>query len=302
MRRFPVLALAALLSNAAVAQQPDFDKVEVKREKLADNLYLLVGFGGNIALLTGDDGAVLIDDQFTQLVPRIRAAIAGVTDKPVRFVVNTHWHFDHTDANKDFGAAGAVIVAHENTRKRLTTKQTVEFFNIEVPPQPAAGLPIITFTQSLSFHLNGEDIDAVHAANAHTDSDAILYFKTANVVHMGDVFQGPYYPFIDLGSGGSVDGMLAALKEVLARTDAKTRFIPGHAPVATRADLEAFHAMLMTIRKRVADAIAAGKTQEEVLADAPSKDFDAKYAKGFIPTPAFVQHLYADLKRPGPSK
>jgi cyclase len=301
--RVSVLILAALFPGAAASQgQPDFEKVELKREKLADNLYVLFGYGGNVALLTGEDGAVLVDDQFAPLVPKIRAAVEGVTDEPVRFVVNTHFHFDHTDANQAFGEAGAVIVAHENTRKRLSTKQVIDYFNIEVPAQPAAALPVVTFTQSVSFHLNGEDVDAVHAANAHTDSDAILYFRKANVVHMGDVFQGPYYPFIDMGSGGSIDGILAALKEVLSRTDAKTRFIPGHAPVAARADLEAFAAMMGTVRKRIADAIAAGKTQEEVVASAPTKDFDARYAKGMIPAAAFVQRVYADLKRPGPPK
>lgn len=290
-------ALGVLLAGGAIAQQPDFDKVEVKSEPLAENVYMLVGAGGNMGLLVGPDGAVLVDDQFAPLTPKIRAAIARLTDKPVRFVINTHWHPDHTGGNEAFGQSGSVIVAHDNTLKRLTTKQIVDLFNMEIPPAPKDALPIVTFGESVSLHLNGENVDAVHVENAHTDSDAILYFRKANVVHMGDVLQGPFYPFIDTGTGGSLDGVIKALGEVRARTDANTKLIAGHAPVMNRAGLEAFRDMLVTVRKRVADAIARGKTQEEVLASQPTKEFDERYAKGFVKPDVFVQRVYVDLRR-----
>ncbi|HKZ73411.1 MAG TPA: MBL fold metallo-hydrolase [Steroidobacteraceae bacterium] len=257
-----LVAAGALACGAAAAQQDDYSKVEIKSEKLVDNLYVMTGAGGNMALLTGPDGAVLVDDQFAPLAPKIRTAIAALTDKPVRFVINTHSHFDHTGGNEAFGKAGSVIVAQDNSLKRLTTKQLIDFFNIEVPPMPKAGLPIVTFPQSLSLHLNGEDIDAVHAPNAHTDNDAILYFRNANVVHMGDVVQGPYYGFIDMGIGGSIDGVVRA----------------------------------------VADAIAAGKTQEEVLASKPTREFDERYEKGFLKADQWVQRLYVDLRKAVPPK
>ncbi|MGQ0835355.1 MAG: MBL fold metallo-hydrolase [Gammaproteobacteria bacterium] len=230
-------ALGVLLAGGAIAQQPDFDK----------------------------DGAVLVDDQFAPLIPKIRAAITQLTDEPVRFVINTHWHPDHTGGNEAFGQSGSVIVAHDNTLKRLATKQIVDLFNMEIPPAPKDALPIVTFGESVS------------------------------------LLQGPFYPFIDTGTGGSLDGVIKALGEVLARTDANTKLIAGHAPVMNRAGLEAFRDMLVTVRKRVADAIARGKTQEEVLASQPTKEFDERYAKGFLKPDVFVQRVYVDLRRLYPS-
>jgi cyclase len=296
-----IVWVAGLSACGAAAAQQDAGKSEVRTEKLADNVHMLIAAGaGNMVLLTGPDGAILVDDSLAALVPKVRAAIAALTDKPVRFVINTHSHFDHTQGNEEFGKAGSVIVAHDNTLKRLSTKQLIDFFNIEQAATPKAGLPVLTFPQSLSLHLNGEDIEAVHAPHAHTDNDVILYFRKANVVHMGDVVQGPYYGFIDAGIGGTVDGVIRAVAEMLARTDANTQFVPGHAAPMNRADLESLHTMMVTVRKRIAEGIAAGRTQEEVVASRPSKEFDARYATGYLKPDQWVQRLYVDLRKAAP--
>jgi cyclase len=293
-----VLAGAVLLGCAQFSfAQQDLSKVEIKPEKLTDNLHVLYGAGGNMALLTGNDGAVLVDDQLAPISNKVRAAVALLSEKPVRFVVNTHFHFDHTGGNEAFGKTGSVIVAHENTRKRLSSKQLVEFFNASSEPSDPAALPVVTFGDALRLHMNGEDINAVHAKNAHTDTDVILFFEKANVVHMGDVFISIGYPFVDMGNGGSLDGMIAAHAMVLARTNAQTRIIPGHGPLATRADLQATHDMLVTVRKRVLDLIRTGRTQEQVVAAKPTQEFDAKYGAAFFTPDVWAQRVYIDLRR-----
>ena len=291
------LALAGLLAAPLAAAQADFSKVEIKSVELAPGLYSLSGSGGNMALLTGADGAILVDDQFAPLAPKIRAAIALLTDRPVRFVINTHWHFDHTGGNEAFGASGSIIVAHENTLKRLSTKQLIDFFNLETQPSPRAALPVITFSQDLQLHLNGQDIEAVHVKNAHTDTDVLLFFKPANVIHTGDTFTNGTYPFIDMGSGGSINGMITSCSVVLARSDDQTQIIPGHGPMAKRSDLQPWCAMLTTVRDRIVSAIRAGQTLQQVLAARPTAEFDDRLAKGAMNAGVWVQRVYTDLRR-----
>jgi cyclase len=302
MRRCLTVALAAMFfaTTAAAQPPPDFNKAEIKSEKLADNLYMLSSVGvlaGNIAALVGPNGVLIVDDQFAPLVPKINAAIAELSPAPVRFVLNTHWHDDHSGGNEPLGKSGAVIVAHDNTLKRLSTEQFIDLFNAKIPPKPPEAWPVVTFADSVTLHLNGEDIEAVHVANAHTDSDAIIYFKKANVVHTGDVFMGPAYPFVDTGSGGSIDGVIAAAATVLSRINDDTKIVPGHYPVQKKPELAAWRGMLITVRNRVAEAIRAGKTQEQVVAAGITKEFDARYGKGFISPTVFVQRAYVDLKR-----
>ena len=305
MRFTPVfrlsLALAGLMAGLLAAPvapaQTDFSKVEIKSVKLAPGLYSLFGSGGNMALLTGADGAVLVDDQFAPLAPKIRAAIALLTDRPVRFVINTHWHFDHTGGNEAFGGNGSIIVAHENTLKRLSTKQLIDFFNLETQPSPRAALPVITFSDDLQLHLNGQDIEALHVKNAHTDTDVLLFFKPVNVIHMGDLFTNGTYPFIDVGSGGSIEGMIASCSIVLTRSDDQTQIIPGHGPMAKRADLQSWCAMLTTVRDRIVSAIGAGQTLQQVLAAKPTAEFDERFSKGMMNAGVWVQRVYTDLRR-----
>jgi cyclase len=286
-----VFALAAL-----AAQQNDLDKVEVTSAKVAEGIYVLNGSGGNIGVSVGEDGVFLIDDQYAPLTTKVRAAVASLTPQPIRFVLNTHWHGDHTGGNENLGKMGVVIVAHENVRKRMSVEQFLAAFGQKVPPSPRAALPIITFADSITFDLNGEEIQAFHVAPAHTDGDTVVHFKKANVVHMGDCFFNGMYPFIDLSSGGSIDGVIAAADKVLAFADMNTKIIPGHGPVGDKAALQIYRDAMASIRDRVKALVAAGKTLDEVKAAAPTKDFDAKWGGGFMKPEVFTAIVYESLK------
>ena len=293
-------AIAAALAIAApAAAQQDFSKVEVKAEKLAPTVWMLTGAGGNLGLSAGEDAVFLVDDLYAPLTERITAAIAQVSPKPVRFVLNTHWHGDHVGGNEKLGRAGAVIVAHDNTRKRLSTEQFLEMWRATVKPLPKAGLPVITFSRDTTFHLNGEEIRAFHVPRAHTDGDAIVHFAGSDVIHMGDVFWNRLYPLIDTGSGGTVDGMVAAVDRALALAGPGTRIIPGHGPLATRDDLAAYREMLATIGSRIKALIREGKKLEEIVEANPTADFDAVWGKGFIPPRKFAEMVAMNLIRGG---
>ena len=293
------LSVVLLLGGpaAALAQQ-DFSKMEVTSQKVAEGVYMLTGAGGNIGLSVGADTAFLVDDQYAPMTPKIKAAVAALTTKPVRFVLNTHWHGDHTGGNKDLGESGTLIVAHENVRKRMTAEQFLEAFGQKVPPADPAALPVVTFSDSVTFHLNGEEIYAFHIPPAHTDGDSLIQFRKANVIHGGDAFFNGMYPFIDLSTGGSVGGMIAAADRMLALAGESTKIIPGHGPLATKADLKAYRDMLATARDRVAAQVKAGKTLEQTTAAKPLAELDAKWGQGFLKADAFVSILYKDLSRP----
>jgi glyoxylase-like metal-dependent hydrolase (beta-lactamase superfamily II) len=248
-------------------------------------------------VLVGDDGAVIIDDQFDELAPKLRAAVALLTDKPIRFAINTHWHFDHTGANAALGRNGTVIVAHGKVRERMSTTQVGSLTGKPTPPSPREALPIITFDEAVTLHLNGEDLEVSHVASAHTDGDAIIRFRKANVLHMGDVFFVGSYPFIDTNSGGSYDGMVAALAQALATVDERTRIIPGHGPLSDKARMQEFHDMLVTVRERIVRQIRAGKSLEEVVASKPTAEFDAAWAGSFWKPEQWVARAYTDLRR-----
>jgi cyclase len=284
-------AFAACVSLPIFAQQ-DFSKVEVKAEKVADGLWMLTGAGGNIGVSAGPDGVFLVDDQYAPLTDKIKAAIATVSDKPVRFVLNTHWHGDHVGGNENLGKAGAVLVAHDNVRKRMSKEQFIQLFKITVPASPAAALPLVTFAESLSFHLNGEDIDAIHVPPAHTDGDVVVFFHKANVIHAGDTLFNGMYPVVDLSSGGSVDGMIGAADRILAAGDAATKIIPGHGPLATKADVKAFRDMLAATRDAIQPLVKAGKTLDEVKAAKPTAALDEKWGKGFIKPEVWTTVVY----------
>ena len=295
----PLLALCVVLLSAASAsaQDQDFSKVEVKTVPLAGSVSMLEGSGGNIGVLVVADGVLVVDDEYAPLVPKILAAVKQLSPKPVRFVVNTHWHGDHTGGNAGMGTEGAVIVAQDNVFKRLSTEQYSAFMKKSIPPSPAIALPVVSFADSLTFHFDGEQVDVFHVVTAHTDGDSVLWFRKANVVHMGDVFFNGIYPFIDTGSGGSIDGMVTALDTVLGRINDETKVIPGHGPVGTKADLKKFRDMLATVRDRIRKAIQQGKTQDQVVASKPSAEFDAAWGNGFLKPEAFVAMTYAGMKK-----
>ncbi|TNE61488.1 MAG: MBL fold metallo-hydrolase [Alphaproteobacteria bacterium] len=274
MKKLAIATLAGLLASGAAMAQ-DWDKVEVKTEPVAGSVSVLFGAGGNIGISAGADGVFLVDDQYAPLTERIISAIQGVSTEPIRYVISTHFHEDHTGGNENMGNAGAVLVAHDNVRLRLSKGSFVKAFNMRTPPKAGKALPVITFNDQISFFLNGEEVRAIHIDNAHTDGDAIIWFKGSNVIHMGDTFFNGRLPFVDVPNGGDIDGVISAAEMVLASADDKTRIIPGHGPVTDRAGLERYHDMLVDVRDRIADLKAAGKTLDETVAENPLEGVDA---------------------------
>lgn len=290
MRRFLVMLVSLLACRSAAAQ--NFDTVQVRTTVLGKGVYMLTGAGGNMGLSVGDDAVFLVDDQFAPLTPKIRAAIAAVTPKPVRFVLNTHWHFDHTGGNKDHGEAGALLVAHDNVRRRMSTEQFIEALNRREPAAPKGALPVVTFNDTVTFHINGGEVVAFHVAPAHTDGDAIVVFRDANVVHMGDLFVSAGFPFVDRSSGGTIHGVIAAAERALRVMDANTKVIPGHGPLADRVRLQAWHEMLVAMRDRMRREIAAQRTIEQVLTSAITADYDKSWPAG---RERFLRILFQEL-------
>lgn len=287
------LGIAGL--TPAFAQQQDFSKVEIKTIKLGDTLYMLMGEGGNIGVSAGADGVYLIDDQYAPLSEKIMAAVKAISDKPINYVVNTHWHGDHTGGNENFGKAGATIIAHEAVRARMEKGGELAAFKMVVPPAAAGALPVITFSDKAALHLNGETSHLIHVDPAHTDGDTIIHWPAANIIHTGDTFVNGFFPFVDISSGGRLDGIIKSADMVLALADDKTKIIPGHGPLATKADLARFRAMLATVRERVTAAKAAGKTAEEWAASKPLADLDADWGKGFLPLDKFTQIVFGAM-------
>lgn len=289
---FPLLLAIAAVASVTPAGAQDFDQVEIRTEQITESLYMLVGSGGNIALSVGEDGTFIVDDQYAPLTEKIVAAIAGVTEKPVDFVINTHWHFDHTDGNENFGGRGAVIVSHANSRTRMESDQLVALFGRNQEAYSYEGLPKITFDESVRFHLNGQTIDIVHLGRAHTDGDAVVYFREANVMHTGDVFVRYGLPFIDQPNGGSIDGMIAVTERIADMTDHGTVFVPGHGPLSSRGDLLAFNEMLRTIRERVTAVIESGGDFADVVAANPTEG----YPQRGIGTEPWLRLVYDSLR------
>lgn len=284
------------LAFAAGAQANDhWDSVEVKAIPVTEGIYMLMGEGGNIGVSIGEDGTFAIDDQYAQMSTKITAAIKQLSGQSPKFLFNTHWHGDHAGGNENFGKQGAIIVAHENVRESLKVEKSIKLFNMHKPPSPKEALPVVTFQREMSLHLNGDDIHLVHVANAHTDGDAIVHFTQANVIHAGDTFFNGFYPFIDVDSGGGIAGMIAACNTVLGLADKQTKIMPGHGPLASKADLVAFRDMLVVAEKNIQALIAAGKNEAEVIAAKPLAELDKEWGDGFIPTDVWVKIVYSGM-------
>lgn len=295
-----MVALVFVASScSALAQMANPGEVDVRVVPLEANLNVLMGVGGNIAVSSGSDGVFIIDDDVKPLSAKISAAIATLSDKPVRIVFNTHWHFDHTGGNEFFGNAGATIVAHDNVRARMSTEQNSAFFKSVTPPAPGVALPVITFDNTATFHLNGHTIKAMHMPPAHTDGDSILFFEEVNVVHLGDIFFNRMYPFIDIDSGGSVTGIIAAIDLIVPMLNEQTRIIPGHGPVGNLQDLKAYRAMLVTVSARMRTLIEEGKTKDEVIALKPTGQFDQVWSWSFMPPERWTGLIYDSLVASG---
>ena len=297
MRRTVIAAAAAtafattiLTFSPAQAQGRNFDDVEIKTTEIRDGLYMLEGRGGNIGASIGEDGVFLIDDQFAPLAPKILAAVAALSDQPVSFVINTHWHGDHTGGNEALSDLGAVIVAHDNVRTRMAA---------EGPRQsPKGALPVITFSETTTFHFNDDEIHAFHPSAAHTDGDSVIHFRRADVIHGGDVVWHGFYPFLDTSSGGSLSGTLAALETILALAGPETKVIPGHGPLGDKQSVQDMYDMLSALRTRVGALIAEGKTLREVQAADPMADYNAQgYGDFFITGEQIVEVAFNELSR-----
>jgi cyclase len=293
---FRVAALVLFAGSLLSGQDQDFSKVQIKVSKVAGNVYMLQGAGGNIGASVGDDGIVVVDDQYAPLADRIQAALKGITDKPVRFIVNTHYHGDHTGGN-EFFQKQAPIIAHDNVRKRLETGGAAGnggSLHMEQKAQPKGALPIITFDHDVTVHLNGEDIRALHVPAGHTDGDSVIYFPKSNVVHMGDDFVTYGFPFIDVDSGGSIDGMISGVENAIAQLPADVKIIPGHGPVSNLEDVRAYVKMLKETRTAVQDALDKKMTLEQ-MKEKKVLDPWKKYAGDFISEDAFLETLFNSL-------
>ena len=287
------------LPAKAQQQQPDWSKVQIKATKVAGNIYMLEGQGGNIAASVGEDGIVIVDDQFAPLAEKIQTVLKnlGITDKPVRFVINTHYHGDHTGGNEPFSNAGSTVIAQDNVRKRLESGRTAgngASIKMEVKPAPKAALPIITFEHDVTVHLNGEDIRALHYPSGHTDGDSIIFFPQNNVVHMGDDFVRYGFPFIDVASGGSVQGMIDAMEKATAQLPADVKVIPGHGALSNLDDVRVFVKMLKETSAVVQKAIDAHKTVDQMKQEKILAPWE-KFSGGFINADAFIETLYNSL-------
>jgi len=286
----PVLILLLVAQISLFAK----DEVQIETIKINENIYMLIGDGGNIGLCVGEDGAFMIDDQYAPLTEKIKGAVSAVSKYPVKFLINTHYHFDHAGGNENFGKTAAVIVAHENVRTRLSAGQFMKDFDMQVEPTGKPGLPVITFTQNMTFHLNGEEIQVRHVPRAHTDGDSVIFFKNANVLHTGDIFFNGRYPYFDIHAGGALDGVIEVTTQLLKEINSETRIIPGHGPLAGKAELRAYRDMLADVRNKVMALINQDKTLQEVIDAAPAAAHAEAWGKR---ANGFVKLVYNDLIR-----
>lgn len=291
-RTITALTAFAFLAGVALAQD---DVPAVETYDLGDGLYALYGQGGNVGVSVGEDGVFVIDDQYARSSDGLLAAIAELSDGPIRYVVNTHWHGDHIGGNENFAATGAVIVSHDNVRGRMVSGLEEPMGGDPIPPSPETALPVITYSDHATFHINGHEARVIHIPHAHTDGDSIIYFAEANVLHMGDIFFNGIYPFIDVASGGSIDGMIAALEAGLAIADDDTLIIPGHGALATEADMQTAHDMLVEVRTRMAPLVADGMSLEEVSEADPLADLSEEWGARFIDGPTMTAITYLSL-------
>jgi len=276
-------------------RMPDFNAIPIRSQELAPGLHLITGPGGNIAAVIASEGVALIDSSVPPKAAELKAAVGRLSDRPVRFLLNTHWHFDHVGGNEIFGQSGTVIVAHHNCRKRLASEQTIAFLDTKFPPSPKPALPVVTFGDTGAVHNGDTVIEAVYVPSAHTDTDVAYRLPRFDVVHAGDLFFNGFYPFIDYSTGGDLEGWIIGLKKVLEIVGARTQIIPGHGPMAKKADLVAFRDMLTQVRDRIKPLIEQGKSLQEVIVAKPTQPLDDKWGKGALTPDGFVQMVYEGM-------
>ena len=289
-----VRAAVVSCGNMALAGH-HWENINFETTRVGENLYALIAEGGNLGVSIGEDGTFLIDDQFAPLTRKLLWQIGELGGGTPRFLVNTHWHFDHTGGNENLGAEGTLIIAHDNVRKLLSRDNHISAFNRDVPALSSEGLPMITFSHDTTFHLNQETIHVFHVANAHTDGDAVVHFQQSNVIHAGDIWFNGFYPFIDVEHGGSLAGVIAATEQIIALSDAQTKIIPGHGPVGNRAELMAYRDMLVGVFNTLSALQAEGKSLQEVIAMHPIKSYEAEWGDEFLTTEQWLGIIYSGL-------
>lgn len=294
-KRYLALIIFLGVQTAVLAQ--DFEKVQIQAIKVTDNVYMLIGAGGNIGVSVGDDGVLLIDSQFSELAEKIKVAVAELNQGPIRIVCNTNWHYDHAYGNEWLAKAGAIIIAHENSRKHMLGEWRAPELDAtrSFPPHPEASLPKITVADKLTLHFNGDQILAIHLPNAHSDGDLVFHFREANIVHTGDVYFSNGFPFINISSGGTIDGMIAAADKILSLADDGTRIIVGHGPLSNREELKAYRVMLAAARDRIWRLVKEGKSLEEVLKADPTAGLYK--GKSHFPPEMFTRVVYQELAK-----
>ncbi|HSE30359.1 MAG TPA: MBL fold metallo-hydrolase [Pyrinomonadaceae bacterium] len=290
MKRYLLATIALFLTVSATRAQTDYSKVEIKATKVSGNVYMLEGDGGNIGVSVGDDGILIVDDQFAPLAEKIKTALKQLGEGKLKFVLNTHWHGDHTGGNPVFGPE-APIIAHDNVRKRMSTEQKSEFFKQTTPASPKEALPVVTFNQSLSVHFNGEEIRVIHFPQGHTDGDSVIFFTKSNVVHMGDDFFANRFPFVDLESGGSVAGLIKNIGDIMVKLPADIKLIPGHGPISTIDDLKTYHRMLLNTTDFVRKKMAAKKSLAQIKKEGLPEEWKL-WGTGFIKTDLWLEIIY----------
>ena len=297
------LLAAVLAGSIATAQSPriadgfstDWEHLTIDVRELAPHVYFLHGSGGNTVASVGPDGSLLVDTEFAKVAPKLKEALAKLNAGSVKYVISSHYHGDHTGANAAFHQDGATIIGQENCRLRMTQSRESALTGKTSPPAPVAGWPTLTYQNRITLYLNGEEIEGIYKQPSHTDTDTIVYFHNANVVHMGDVFVNNLYPLIDIASNGTVDGYFPVIDAVLSRIDDKTQVVPGHGPVATKRELKAYRDMIQTVRDRVAAQVAIGKSLEEIEASKPTREFDPQYATDRVDGIGFTATVYQSL-------
>jgi glyoxylase-like metal-dependent hydrolase (beta-lactamase superfamily II) len=293
----PVAAQVKASETVIQKATEQFDSSPLKTISLGNGLFLFSGDGGNVTAIVDDGSTLLIDSGMDSRAVELNDAVFKATMRPITRLVNTHWHFDHTGGNVFFGSSGVTIIAQENVKKQLSSVQDVPFIGLRDGHYPEQALPTVTYSSTMALRQGSQQVTLANYGPAHTDGDTIIYIAPANVAVVGDIFSNPFYPIIDLTSGGSIDGMIVSVDRILVQTDERTKIVPGHGPVATRADLLSYRDMLVQVRQRIQQLIAARKTMDEIVAVAPTKDFDAKWGGGYLTPDVFTKIVFSSLMK-----